>query len=67
MKRNLFFIGAFVALFYSCKKESTIQEAPKPSPPQAKSEGIIDPNDVNLNVNWKWYDPAVRSATILWD
>ncbi|HWV75393.1 MAG TPA: hypothetical protein VN040_26935, partial [Pseudosphingobacterium sp.] len=46
------------------KKESTVQETPKPAPPQTKGVAITDPNDVNLNVNWKWYDPTVHYATL---
>lgn len=64
MKRNLFFAGALIALLYSCKKENPIQEEPKLAPPQTKSVAITDPNDVNLNVNWKWYDPAVQNVTV---
>lgn len=64
MKKNLFLIGAFIALFYSCKKENNVQEEPKLAPPQTKSVAITDPNDVNLNVNWKWYDPAVQNVTV---
>jgi len=64
MKKKLFFIGAFIALFYSCKKENNVQEEPKLAPPQTKSVAITDPNDVNLNVNWKWYDPAVQNVTV---
>lgn len=64
MKKNLFLIGAFIALFYSCKKENNVQEEPKLAPPQTKSVAITDPNDVNLNVNWKWYDPTVHYATL---
>lgn len=64
MKKNLFFAGLFVVLFYSCKKENTVQEAPKSAPPQTKGVAITDPNDVNLNVNWKWYDPAVHNVTL---
>ncbi|MGK9117008.1 hypothetical protein [Olivibacter jilunii] len=64
MKKNLFFIGAFIALFYSCKKENNVQEEPRLAPPQTKSVAITDPNDVNLNVNWKWYDPAVQNVTL---
>lgn len=64
MKKNLFFIGVVVALFYSCKKENAVQEEPKLAPPQSKSVAITDPNDVNLNVNWQWYDPAVQNVTL---
>lgn len=64
MKINILLIGLFIVLFSSCKKENTIQEEPKLAPPQTKSVAITDPNDVNLNVNWKWYDPAVQNVTV---
>lgn len=64
MKRNLLLLGLFLSLFYSCKKENKIEQLGISDNSQKKSEGITDPNDVNLNVNWKWYDPNMRSATI---
>lgn len=53
-----------VFLFYSCKKEAIIQESSESTIPKETKLSIYDPDDINLNVNWKWYDPNEKEVNV---
>jgi hypothetical protein len=57
-------LSLIVILFYSCKKEYTVQEHSEPVVPLKTKSAIYDPNDINLNIDWKWYDPNEKEVDV---
>ncbi|MFC6098757.1 hypothetical protein [Olivibacter domesticus] len=57
-------LSLIVPLFFSCKKEHNVQEHSEPTVPIETKSAIYDPNDINLNIDWKWYDPNEKEVNV---